>query len=242
MPPAPPAGAVAYPDGWPPAPPDRQSRWRKVLPAIAIVTVSAIVGAYSIYRNDHPKPQGPQTSAIGEASQGDCEVPGAGLVTLQKKTPREPTVQVPLTTGWTELDFRKETWLGKRLTGMRGFFANTSIRQDNYTPDLSVNVYAGTDPPEVVLKKVFDSPTENTITNRVTEAGCGTTLYRADFSAPDHFRPGTQPALGTTVVEILDGTAGHWYVVEANISTKHPENPSYIAQRDALLKGLRVSL
>jgi hypothetical protein len=30
--------------------------------------------------------------------------------------------------------------------------------------------------------------------------------------------------------------------VEANITTKRPDNPSYVAQRDALLKGLRVSL
>jgi hypothetical protein len=212
-----------------------------VLPAIvAVVVAAAAGGAYAIYRDGHP-PEGSQAAA-GEVDQSDCEVPGARLVTLQKKTAYEPTVQVPLTPGWTEFDFNKETWLGKRLKSMRGFFANASIREDDYTPDLSVNVYVGTDPPEAVLKSVFDSPTENTITNRVTEAGCGTTLYRADFSAPDHFRPGTLPAVGTTVVEILEGTAGQWHVVEANITTKRPDNPSYVAQRDALLKGLRVSL
>jgi hypothetical protein len=211
-----------------------------VLPAIAIVTALAIVGTFSLYRGDHPGQQSSQAAA-GGAGRGDCEVPGARLVTLQKKTPQEPTVQVPLAPGWTELDFTKEGWLGKRLTGMRGFFANLSIRQDDYTPDLSINVYAGADPPEVVVKRVFDTVTENTVTNRVTEEVCGTTLYRADFSAPDHFRPGTQPAIGTTAVEILEGTDGLWYAVQANISTKHPDNPSYIAQRDALLKGLRVT-
>ena len=240
--PASPGAYPGQPGGWPPVAPVRPSRWRKVLPTIvAVVVAAAAGGGYAIYRDHHPKPENSQASAAGEAGQGDCEVPGARLVTLQKKTPREPTVQVPLTAGWTELDFRKETWLGKRLKSIRGFFANPSIRQDDYTPDLSINVYLSTDPPEAVLTKIFDTVTENTVTDRVTESGCGTTLYRADFSAPDYFRPGTQPADGTTVVEILEGDPGYWYVVEANISTKHPENPSYIAQRDALLKGLRVS-
>jgi hypothetical protein len=235
MPPTPPGGGLAYPapypGGPPPAPPSRRSRSRKLLPVIAISLAAAAGAAYPIYRD-----------AQRAAAAQSCEIADARVVTLAKLKSDDPTIRLPLTPGWTQLDFTKETWLGPRVQGMRGFFANNSIREDDYSPDLSVNVYVTPESPAAAIKKIFDSDTENAITNRATETICGATVSRADFSAPDHFRPGSKPALGTLVVQTITGPIGELYVVEASISTKHPENPAYVAQRDALLKGLRVSL
>jgi hypothetical protein len=120
---------------------------------------------------------------------------------------------------------------------MLGFSANHSIREDDYSPDLSINAAVSTDSPETIATTVFDSNPEATMTNSVTEAGCGATIHRTD-SASDYFRPGTAPAVGTTVVEILE-KGGRKYVLIASIFDHTPAEP--VLRRPARRLGLLVT-
>jgi len=237
--PAAPGDALSYPGpddpgGLPPGPAGRPPRWRNgLLAMVTVIALAAAGGGYAIYRTNH------HTST---AQAGDCAVPDASVVTLQKKVPTEPTIEVPLTSGWTEVDLAEADWLGKRRTNMRGFFANDAIRQDDYTPDIAVEIGVTTEPDDIAAKRVLRSSPDLTRNRILDQDGCGTTLYLADFSQLDRFRPGTAPILGTTIVEVVEDAKGTKHVVSVNLATKHPDNPAYIAQRDALLKGLRVSV
>jgi hypothetical protein len=77
-----------------------------------------------------------------------------------------------------------------------------------------------------------------TITAESTHQVCGNTVYQSDFAgvrAPDgNIQTGSW---FITTVEAADG--GLW-LATATLQTRNPENPDYIAERDALQAGFRM--
>lgn len=212
-----------------PAPATGRPWWRKMLPIIAIAVVAAVAGAFLIYRHVQ--------------GGGECLVDGARFVTPATEALNEPAIHVPLTEGWTEFpgDFKTEAWLGDRRKTMRAYIINSGIRQDNYTPDIAVQVYDDQKSPEDLINRVFRGSEDITFTNRSSETVCGQTLYSADFVQADTFGRGPRPIIGTSVAVVVDGSDTTRWVAFASIATKYPDNPQYVAERDALLKGFHVT-
>lgn len=209
--------------------------------ATAVVVISTATGAAC--STNHEAQQSADTTPVSASSSvvqlgaADCPVNDAQWLTLTKQAGDEPTIHVPLTPGWTlavERDPKQPT--------LRGLVANKGLRENGGTPFIQVTLNRVQDPAEpldeVASGLVTGLGGNPTIGERSHADVCGNQVYRTDFAGLDfdgRSVPGTQLSAFTDVEN-----ATRWVAV-ALIVTTNLNNPGYVAQRDALLKGFHLS-
>lgn len=236
--PTPPGYPVGYPNGsWYPAPPPAPNRSK----AVALALVGALVlggGGYAAYHH-----------FLGNgAGSNACSADGDRDVTVSKKSLDEPTVVIPLVEGWEPLSPEMMQKADSVLdmpppTGINDAVLNNKIRENEFTPTIMVSVNTmpdrGLTDAEINASENRELATSHTINNTDTLTTCGTTVYQADSTTPGF--PGHPPIHFTDLFAIQRNGDTIWGV-DVVMMTTNPENPEYIAQRDALLEGLRVEL
>ena len=63
-------------------------------------------------------------------------------------------------------------------------------------------------------------------------------MYRADTS--DYNPDGKGDRSGTSLITVVDGKAGARWVAVATIKTRDPDQPDYLSQREALIRGFHA--
>lgn len=237
-PPPYPGYPVGYPGGYPSGswgsvPPSAPNRGKAVAAAaLAGALVLAGVG-FVAYRH------------LQSRDSAYCSVAGARVATMNKKLDGEPSVSIPLTDGWEQItpeDFQKAESAGLARDVRAGFF-NDGIRENDVTPDIVVTVKTTSDlsntPDEIHELSIRDIAKKATITNQSQSTVCGNTMYRIDSIRRGS--PGEHPMHHMYLSVITQQNDTRWGVNLA-IKTTNPDNPKYLAERDALLKGFRVEL
>lgn len=77
-----------------------------------------------------------------------------------------------------------------------------------------------------------------TVSNETTDVVCGSERYLADTSGynPD----GKGDRYGTSLLTVVDGKTSTQWVAIVSIKTRNPEQPDYLSQREALIKGFHA--
>ena len=181
------------------------------------------------------------------AGSNACSADGDRDVTVSRKSLDEPTVVIPTTAGWGKLSpnrIRELESTGLELSPRtRDVFLNNGIRENNFTPNIVVS--AGPIPNRGLTDEAIndhenrDLAKTETITDTSTLSICGNTVFRTESSLPGP--AGELPRHHTDLFAIQRNGDSIW-AVDVSILTTNPENPEFIAQRDALLEGLRVEL
>lgn len=212
-------------------------RWL-IIAATGVLLVAAV--AYSIYRDVHTKahPEQAISSASGSAETG-CAADGARTVTLSKRNAAEPSIYLPLTAGWAISDENNNPDLAAD-PDLRAYVSSAADHED-FTPYIQIDLTdaATTDSGDAIADELFTKASAlMTVTNRSAATVCGSTVYRADTSGynPD----GNGPRSGTTLFTIVDGKGSERWIAILSIKTKDPDNPSYVVERDALVKGFHA--
>ena len=239
--PAPGATPAEFPPGYPPPPAAQPSRWRWL--RFAAIGVAALIGAsittyHSAHRASDTQPS--ITTAPDSADQAGCPQKGAAVLALPKKSDAEPTIFLPLAPGWTDLPNTKPADPAG-TSSVRAYIANEAIRADGFTPFIQVDLTrtTATDPGSAIADDAYaKAGAIMTVSNRSVGTVCGATVYRADIS--DYNPDGKGPQSGASVFTVVDGTNGTRWIAAASIKTTKPDNPTYIAQRDALLAGFHA--
>ena len=227
-----PAGSLAAPS--------RARRWFSSGPLSLLLVVSALGAGYPLYRHAHrdPIPERSVSSALPTAERPVCPVAGASVVALPKKSDAEPTIELPLAPGWVTRDINDPQLADE--DSLRGYANNPAISEDGY-PFLKVTLQTTPDSGRSIAdaliakaRKMFPTVTQSSATV------CEQSLYRFDTAGYNPDGNGAQS--GTTVFSVLDGTDGSRWLASAFLKTQNPDNPAYIAQRDALVAGFHVDL
>lgn len=235
--------AQAYPAPGPAvAPTSRRGRWVRIA---AIGALAVGVTGYRVYQDVHPGHEFTPVSSASQTADTTCPVAGAETLTMTKNGASEPAIHVPATPGWQEHDFRNDPKIEKNpmFPYLRGVIVNTDLRENGYTPGIEVVLEEATDP-AASTREIADSVFEGLkrtagSVSESTETICGTTVYRADFTGLKASDDMTES--GTTLVAVSDVRNGSRWIAGVRLSTDNTDNPEYIAERDALLKGFHVS-
>jgi hypothetical protein len=224
---------------FPPAPSAHPSRWRGL--RYAAIGAAVVIGAsaYPVYQSVHRPSDGEKSvSPSTQPSSSDCSVDGARMVALPKKNSDEPTVYLPLKSGWTE---QPSTGNPADTPNLRGLFAAGSIRDDDFTPVIQVDLVRtkSTGSLSAIAGDLFaKARTLMTVANESTGTVCGSTVYRADT---DGYNPdGKGDRSGTTLLTVVDGTGGARWVAIASIKAVNTDSGGYRAQRQALIDGFHA--
>lgn len=217
-----------------PAAPRRKHRFSGG-PLALLLVVSALGAAYPIYRHAHrdARHEHSVSSAAPTVERPACPVAGAAVVGLPTKSAAEPTIEVPLAPGWVTRDINDRDF----GDAQRGYADNPSIEGNDSFMD--VTLLPSTATGEDAAKKVLTDlrPTFPSVTSS-TDTVCGQTLYRFDSTGYNPDGKGARSS--TTVFSIVAGKDGSQWTAAAFLKTRHPDDPAYIAQRDALVKGFHV--
>jgi hypothetical protein len=223
---------VAQLPGTPAAPPRKRRLGGG--PLALLLVVSALGAGYPIYRHVHRDgaPAPGVSSALPTAERPACPVPGASVVIMPKKSAAEPTIELPLVPGWVTRDINDPDFADDPT--MRGYVDNPSIPGGDSFMDVTLQATAVT--AEATAKDLLSRA--RTMFPTVAESSatvCGQTVYRVDSTGynPD----GKGDRSGTTVFSVVDGADGSRWLASAFLKTRHPDEPAYIAQRDALVAG-----
>lgn len=207
--------------------PRRVRRWFSRGPLSLLVVASALGAGYPLYRHiQRDAAPAPQT-----AEHPACPVAGARVVRLPTKSGAEPTIELPLAPGWVTQDIDDPQLAGE--DSLRGYLNDPAITEDDY-PFLRVMLQTSPATGEATVKDLL--ATSGKIFPTVTP--CGQTLYRLDTAGYNPDGKGEQT--GTTVFSIVNGKDGSSWIAAAIVKTRNPDNPGYIAQRDALVAGFHA--
>jgi hypothetical protein len=229
-------GSVELPSGSPPPPAAEPSRWRGL--RYAGFGLAALVGvaAVPVYQSNHRTSEAPPViSAAPQAGTVDC----AGMPALPKKAPDEPTVYLPLNPGWTAQAVTPGS--SEDTPNLRGFYSNNMIRDNDFTPVIQVDLIPtnSTDSLSAIAADVLNKArTMMTVSNENTAKVCDSGVYRADTS--DYNPDGKGDRSGTSLITVVDGKAGARWVAVATIKTRDPDQPDYLSQREALIRGFHA--
>jgi|688.fasta_scaffold282806_2 hypothetical protein len=223
---------AGYPGTYPGAPTPKSKKW---IPAVALAAAAALAGSgYAFYQDRH--------------TSSDCSVEGATTTKLDRKSDSEPTISVPLTKGWVGVDQATLSTGPSELTSpyLRGVIVNTGIKERDFSPNVVVtleksNAASSQEANEQAINTGRQA-VGATITAESTHQVCGNTVYQSDFAPPNWLRNADTANIQTgswfiTTVAAADG--GLW-LATATLQTRNPENPDYIAERDALQDGFRM--
>ena len=238
-----PSAPIDHPaSGYPPAPADRPSQWRWLRFVAIGAACLAGAAAYPAYQSTHRGPDaGPNAGSAPQASNStpppvssNCEVPRAPMTAVPKKNPDEPTIYLPLSPGWHLIP-------ATGAPNLRALYANDSIRADDFTPVIQVDVFPTAmtySLADVAASTFGDARKLMTVTNEATDTVCGHPVSRADTSGYDPDGRGDQS--GTTVLTVVDKDGTRW-VAAATIKARNTRTPEYGAQRQALIEGFHAA-
>jgi hypothetical protein len=198
---------------------------------VALAAAAALAGSgYAFYQDRH--------------TSSDCSVEGATTAKLDRKSDSEPTISVPLTKGWVGVDQATLSTGPSELTSpyLRGVIINTGIKERDFSPNVAVtlekvNATSSQEANEQAINTGRQA-VGATITAESTHQVCGNTVYQSDFAgvrAPDG---NTQT--GSWFITTVEAADGGLWLATATLQTRNPENPDYIAERDALQDGFRM--
>ncbi len=158
---------------------------------------------------------------------------------LPKKTADEPTVFLPLHPDWTEQPVTPGS--SEDTPNLRGLYSNESIRDNNFTPVIQVDMVptTSTDSPSAIADDLFTKARAMMkVSNETTDTVCGNAVYQADTSGynPD----GKGDRSGTSLLTVVEGEAGTRWVAIASIKTRDPDQRDYLIEREALVRGFRA--
>jgi hypothetical protein len=223
----------------PGAPGPRRARRVSGGPLSLLLVVSALGAGYPLYHHLHRDPVPEHSVTVApQVTNPSCPAPGAEVVQLPRKSDAEPAIELPLAPGWEVRDINDP-----RLADdpdLRGFASNPAITEGD--PFINITLRSTTDAgasgpslaEEVFTKarKKFPTVTQSSATV------CGQTVYRFDTAGNNPDGNGEQTA--TTVFSFVDKGGSLWMAL-ASLKTTSPDNPAYIAQRDALAAGFHVT-
>jgi len=232
-------GYPGYPGApWPPPQP-KQSPWGKVA-AAALLGIAAIGGGalFAHYRH-----QGDHGASSDRAA---CAVDGARTTKTESKGNGEPTVTVPLRSGWEKYGADEIPGGSKAASdpAIRGIFINTGIRENGFAPNVVITLEKYTDQ-KISAEEINDR--EDIKLSKIAQLGdrssatvCGNTVFIADFTGLNR-SGGDAGQTGSTVLSVARGNDGIQWAAVATILTSNPDNAEYRAERDALLQGFHVA-
>ena len=217
----------------PPQPPKPQ--WGKVA-AAALAAVLAVGGGALLAHHRT------QSNIAGSAG---CAVEGARTTTVDSKGNGEPTVMVPIRSGWEKFSADDIPGSSKMLSdpAIRGIFANRDISENGFTPNIVVTLEKYTDqtlsPEQITLNASTQLGEIAQIGMQSTATVCGSNVTIADFTGVNK-EGGNSSQSGTSIFTAVRGEDGNQWLATATINTTNTSNQEYQNGRDALVEGFHV--
>jgi hypothetical protein len=233
-PPGYPGAYPGYPGAYGPPTPPPASGKKKLLAASLVTAVLLGGGGYAAYH------------VVQNLRASDCSVRGAETVTLDTRSADEPRISVPVTAGWrnyTRDDLEAEG-IEMDSPTIRGFIANPGLQEQGFVPNIVVTLKKFDD--AIISPEAINDLDEaeisrlGTIVNRSTSTVCGSTVFRRDLTDIPSSRDGRSQD-GTSLLTVVEGPDGSPWVATAGIQTRDPDNPEFVAQLDALVRGFHLT-
>jgi hypothetical protein len=222
---------------WPPPQPPKP-QWGKVA-AAAVLGVAAIGGgALLAHLRLHGKQSGGSNSAA-------CAVDDARTTPADSKGGGEPTILVPIRSGWEKFSADDIPGNSKAASdpGIRGIFINRDISENGFAPNIVVTLEKYTDqtlsPEQITSNESAKLGKQAQIGSRSTATTCGTDVTIADYTGINK-EDGHNGQNGTSLFTVVRGEDGNMWVAGATILTTNTDNQEYRDERDALVKGFHV--
>jgi hypothetical protein len=203
-----------------------------------VFVASVVVVALSVAGCSSNPSQGVSTSAsaaessVGAAKKQStaCAESSAPMLSLKPHTVDEPTLAIPQPQGW-----ERSTDLDSAL--IRGVIANVGLRADDFTPNAVATLEDTTGKVQTAQQAVdaevagveqsgiaMESQTPGTI--------CGQSSKTVNYTLQN--RP------VTALIVAAEHEQKIWAAV-LTVQTSAPENPTYIADKQTILSGFRLS-
>lgn len=212
----------------PPQPPKPQ--WRKVA-AAALAAVLA-VGGGALFAHHRV-----QSNSAGSAA---CAVEGARTATVDSKGNGEPTIMVPIRSGWDDIPGSSKM---ASDPAVRGIFVNRDISENGFTPVITVTLEKYTDqtlsPEQITLNASAQLGEIAQIGMQSTATTCGSNVTIADYTGVNK-EDGDSGKSGTSLFTAVRGEDGNHWLASATILTTDTSNQEYQNERDALVEGFHV--
>lgn len=215
----------------PVAPQPKRTRW--IPAALSGALVAAVIGGGGLAAYHYLGSE--DTAAVGECNTLEY----ANYITLKKKLDGEPKLYVPLTGGWKEFDATGPEWEGARNPVMRGMLVNTSIREDNYTPNATVTLRPvsgeGATDQELLGRetRAFGEKTEIRKETPATVCGYPAVLLESFIADKNVY--------ATSLMTVFRDRQGDRWIALVLTQTRNPDQDEYRAQVEAFANGLRIS-
>ena len=215
---------------WPPAQPPKP-RWGKVVAATVAGALALGGGAFAAHQH------------LRSSDAAACSVEGARNVEVDSRYRSEPIVTVPLRSGWDRMEPGDvpNAPEGAESPSIRGLFVNTGIRDNGFAPNIVVTLdrSSAASGQEANDKAIADARASvGSVKDQSSSVACGNTLYRTDFA--DVPGPDGKTQTGTWFIAVAESPDGDMWLACATIQTRNPNDPEYIAARDALLEGFQI--
>lgn len=217
----------------PASPPGPQGRKRGLVVLAGAVVAAMLVGG-SVLAYQHI-----QRSA---ADQGPCPVKGARPLMMAKKDPAEPTIVVPANEGWDRMQRSDFPASAEQLDSplIRGIVVNRDLAANGFAPNAVVTLERYTDGStveEIARQEAAPLRQLGTVTGPTPARVCGQDGFRTDIAGLNGGK-----VTSTEVLTTVEGHDGVRWVAVVTLQTTEPDNPGFVAQRDALLQGLRLEV
>lgn len=222
-----------FPATPPPSPPVPQLR-KRGLKVLAGSVAAAVLAGGSVLAYRHI-----QGSA---ADQGPCPVTGARPLMMAKMDPAEPTIVVPATEGWDRMQRSDFPASAEQLDSplIRGIVVNRDLAANGFAPNAVVTLEKYTDGStvgEIAQQEAAQLRQMGTVTGPMPARVCGQDGFRTDIAGLNGGK-----VTSTEVLTTAEGQDGVRWVAVVTLQTTEPDNPGFVAQRDALLQGLRLEV
>ena len=226
---------MGYPGTSWPTPPAPNKQWGKVA-AAALAAVLA-VGGGALFAHHRV-----QSNSAGSAA---CAVEGARTTTVDSEGNGEPTIMVPVRSGWEKFSADDIPGSSKMASdpAVRGIFANRDIRDNGFTPVITVTLEKYTDqtlsPEQITLNASAQLGEIAQIGMQSTATTCGSNVTIADYTGVNK-EDGNNGQSGTSLFTAVRGGDGNHWLASATILTTDTSNQEYQNERDALVEGFHV--
>lgn len=158
--------------------------------------------------------------------------PGEGAITLDPRTPDEPTITIPQPPGWDLMP-------GKDETPIRGVLYNQDLRRHGFTPNAVVTCEELTG--QVGLPAQALAKERSAITDLVGELDTDVPGTVSGFPGRTiTYNLQGRPATGLLVA--VQNAQDRIWAVTVTIQTTDAENPHYVSAKQVILGSLAVRL
>lgn len=158
--------------------------------------------------------------------------PGEGAITLDARTPDEPTIILPRPTGW-------EFMPSDDSPPLRGILYNRELRRHGFTPNAVVTCEELTG--QVGLPSQALAKERSAVTDMFGELDTDVPGTMAGFPSRT-IGYNLQGRAATGLLVAVQNSADRIWAVTLTIQTTEPDNPHYIAAKQTILDALEVRL